>query len=233
MGEFRAKPYMARLDAPDARRDRPADPDPDLYRDGRRADRLAAGRPHRDRAARGHRAARQRRDDARRFRQRRRHADPGAPVRDDDHLGAVRRNRALSICAPARSPSTRGRHGGAAGADRRDRRRAVGGTRQRHPDHRDRAAADRRSAEPRARPAAVRDRARRRDQCRLGGDADRQPAKHPARRDRPARLLDISRDLRRAGAVRAGRRLRASSGCNGAGASTPDGARGERAMRRR
>ena len=30
-------------------------------------------------------------DDARRFRQRRRHADPGAAVRDDDHLGAIRR----------------------------------------------------------------------------------------------------------------------------------------------
>ena len=43
-------------------------------------------------------------------------------------------------------------------------------------------------------PAAVRDRAGRRDQCGLRRDADRQPAKHPAGRDRPPRLLAFSRD---------------------------------------
>ena len=112
----------------------------------------------------------------------------------------------IDLCARTITEHAR-RHGGAAGADRRDRRRAVGGARQRHPDHRDRAAADRRGAAPRPRPAAVRDRAGRRDQCGLGRDADRQPAEHPAGRDRPPRFLAVSRDQRRAGAVRAGRRV--------------------------
>src|SRR5712691_4665760 len=34
--------------------------------------------------------------------------------------------------------------------------------------------------------------AQRRGQCRLGGDADRQPPKHHPRRHRPSRLLDLS-----------------------------------------
>ena len=65
---FAAFPMHA---APDARRDRHTDFDADLCRDGRRADRLAARRPDRDRAARGHHVAGHRRDDARRFRRRR------------------------------------------------------------------------------------------------------------------------------------------------------------------
>src|SRR5579875_3224959 len=52
---------------------------------------MAAGRPHRDRAARRHHAVGERPDDPRRFRQRCRHADDRLHVRDDDHFGAVRR----------------------------------------------------------------------------------------------------------------------------------------------
>ena len=192
---------------PDARRDRLTDTDADLYRDGRRAHRLAARRPDRHRAARGHYAAGERRDDARRFRLGGEPADPGAAVRDDDHLGAIRRIR---LYRPLRAHDYRHarRHGGAAGADRRDRRRFVGGTRQRYPDHHDRAAAGRRSAASRSRSAAVRDRAGRRDECGFRGDADRQSAKHIAGRDRPPRLLAFSRDQWAAGIVLAGQRVR-------------------------
>src|SRR3954462_11411307 len=88
---------MRRYDAgslaarPDARRNRLTDTDADLYRDGRRAHRLAARRPDRHRAARRDYAVGHRRDDARRFRVGGELVDHGAAVRDDDHLGAIRR----------------------------------------------------------------------------------------------------------------------------------------------
>ena len=189
-----------------ARRYRPPGPHPDLYRHGRRADRLAAGRPDRHCTPRGDRAPGDTRDDARRFRQRGRPADPGVPVRDDDHLGAIRRIGLYRFVRPHDGRDA-GRHGRAPGADGGDRRRIVGGARQRHPGHLDRALADRRGAAPRPRSPAFCDRARRLGQCRLGGHPDRQSPEHSGGRHRPARFLELPRRLRRSGAVRAGRRL--------------------------
>ena len=189
-----------------ARSDRPADPVSDLRRHGGRADRLAARRPHRHRAACRHYAVGGGRDDARRFRQLGRHADIGAAVRDDDHLGPVCR---IGLYRPVRPHDHRAprRPVCAAGADHRDRRRDGGSAGQRHPNRRDRAAVDRRGAAPRPRPAAVCAGTGGSHQCRFGRDADRQPAEHPAGGDRPARLLEIPRGVRRAGAVRADRRV--------------------------
>ena len=69
-------------------------------------------------------------------------------------------------------------------------------------------------------------RPRRGDQCRLGRHLDWQPAEHPDRVTRPARLLEFPGDLRRAGAVQPGgdlcRRLAAV-----AGAHQQDRARGD------
>src|SRR6516164_2865670 len=132
----------------DARRDRPSYPDPDLYRHGGRENRLAAGRPHRDRAARSHRALGERADDPGRFRRCRRPADLGFSLCDDDHLGPVRGiGFYRSLRWDDHPKPARGRD--LAGFDGRDRRRALGGACHRHLDHCDFAAVDRRSAEPR------------------------------------------------------------------------------------